>query len=76
MGVTRMRTVGGDDAWTAADEAVRRLAAALDQAGIVLPSLSTDRYPTLSGMVLVDLGRARPDTVRRLAAAVARGARR
>ncbi|MGK4581965.1 hypothetical protein [Kitasatospora sp. HPMI-4] len=50
------------------------LADALRQAGIVLPSLATERHPGyFTGTFLVDLGRARPDVVARLAEAVRRG---
>ncbi|MET7354652.1 hypothetical protein ABZ504_43860 [Streptomyces mirabilis] len=50
--------------------AVESLRAALDQAGIVLPSLAVDPgSPTLG---LVDLGRARAEVVMRLAHALRR----
>ncbi|GAB2731898.1 hypothetical protein GCM10027072_28340 [Streptomyces bullii] len=50
--------------------AVESLRAALDQAGIVLPSLSVDAAsPTLG---LVDLGRVRADVAMRLANALRR----
>ncbi|MEU8984575.1 hypothetical protein [Streptomyces sp. NPDC048309] len=50
--------------------AVESMRAALDQAGIVLPSLAVDPgSPTLG---LVDLGRARADVVMRLAQALQR----
>ncbi|MGK4582339.1 hypothetical protein [Kitasatospora sp. HPMI-4] len=53
----------------------RGLADALDQAGIVLPSLGVDQVPVIgSGVFVVELGRARPDVVARLAAVVRLGA--
>ncbi|MFJ5259077.1 hypothetical protein ACIQAC_01200 [Streptomyces sp. NPDC088387] len=52
--------------------AMESLRAALDQAGIVLPSLAVDPgSPTLG---LVDLGRVRADVAVRLAHALQRGA--
>jgi hypothetical protein len=57
-----------------AEEAVRALAEALTAARIVLPSLRVDPCPAFTGAVLVELGRARPEVVRRLAAVIAKGA--
>lgn len=52
--------------------AMESLRSALDQAGIVLPSLAVDAgAPSLR---LVDLGRIRADVAVRLAAALQRGA--
>ncbi|MFG3154212.1 hypothetical protein ACGF7W_19460 [Streptomyces sp. NPDC048219] len=52
--------------------AVESLRAALDGAGIVLPSLAVDAAsPSLA---LVDLGRVRADIAMRLATAIQRGA--
>ena len=48
--------------------AVELLRAALDQAGIVLPSLGVD--PQMSSVRLVELGRVRPDVAVRLAQAL------
>ncbi|MFH9251076.1 hypothetical protein ACH4LK_37295 [Streptomyces lydicus] len=62
---------------TEAQEACDELAAALRQAGIVLPSLGVDPvscarpYPR----PLVELGRCNLETVRRLTAVLARAAR-
>lgn len=58
----------------AAEQAVRALTEALHAVGIVLPSLWVDPCPVATGGVLVQLGRARPDVVQRLAGVVARGA--
>jgi hypothetical protein len=52
--------------------AVESLRAALDEAGIVLPSLAVD--PGSPALGLVDLGRIRADVALRLAAALHRGA--
>ncbi|MFE5218398.1 MULTISPECIES: hypothetical protein [unclassified Streptomyces] len=52
--------------------AVETLRAALDQAGIVLPSLAVD--PASPALALVDLGRVRAPVAVRLAAALQRGA--
>ncbi|MGQ4358582.1 hypothetical protein [Streptomyces sp. SAS_272] len=51
--------------------AVESLRAALDQAGIVLPSLAVD--PGSPVLRLVDLGRIRADVALRLAHALRRG---
>jgi len=51
--------------------AVESLRAALDQAGIVLPSLAVD--PGSPALRLVDLGRIRADVAVRLAHALQRG---
>jgi hypothetical protein len=53
--------------------AVESLRAALDRAGIVLPSLGVDPQAT-ARVRLVELGRVRPDVARRLADALHRGA--
>ncbi|MDT7847176.1 hypothetical protein [Streptomyces justiciae] len=50
--------------------AVESLRAALDAAGIVLPSLAVD--PQQSTVRLIDLGRIRPDVALRLATALRR----
>ncbi|RMB79960.1 hypothetical protein CTZ28_42965 [Streptomyces shenzhenensis] len=52
--------------------AVESLRAALDAAGIVLPSLAVD--PASPTLALVDLGRVRADVAMRLAEALQRGA--
>ncbi|MEU3546290.1 hypothetical protein [Streptomyces longwoodensis] len=52
--------------------AVESLRAALDRAGIVLPSLAVDPSST-SRLTLVDLGRVRVDVAVRLAHALQRG---
>ncbi|MFJ5227808.1 hypothetical protein [Streptomyces sp. NPDC088400] len=62
------------DARKEADDAVRTLKDALVAAGIVLPSLRADPAGPVCGVVLVELGGARPDVVRKLAAAVKKGA--
>lgn len=54
--------------------AVESLRAALDQAGIVLPSLAVDPQASSSRVRLVHLGRIRPDVAMRLADALQRGA--
>ncbi|MEV0982501.1 hypothetical protein [Streptomyces sp. NPDC049915] len=51
--------------------AVESLRAALDGAGIVLPSLAVD--PAAPSLPLVDLGRVRADVALRLAHALQRG---
>ncbi|MEU5624300.1 hypothetical protein [Streptomyces tendae] len=51
--------------------AVESLRAALDGAGIVLPSLAVD--PGSPSLALVDLGRVRADVALRLASALQRG---
>lgn len=53
--------------------AMQSLRAALDQAGIVLPSLAVDPQETVR-VRLVELGRVRPDVAMRLADALQRGA--
>ncbi|MER6186824.1 hypothetical protein [Streptomyces sp. NPDC001652] len=53
--------------------AVESLRAALDRAGIVLPSLGVDPQDT-PRVRLVELGRIRPDVAMRLADALMRGA--
>ncbi|MER7927046.1 hypothetical protein ABTY96_28470 [Streptomyces sp. NPDC096057] len=52
---------------------VESLRAALDQVGIVLPSLGVDPQPS-PRFRLVELGRVRPDVAMRLADALQRGA--
>lgn len=52
--------------------AVESLRAALDKAGIVLPSLAVD--PASPSLALVDLGRVRADVAMRLAGVLQRGA--
>ncbi|MEV1063362.1 hypothetical protein [Streptomyces sp. NPDC050263] len=52
-------------------DAVESLRAALDQAGIVLPSLRVE--PATPALRLVDLGRVRADVAMRLAHALHRG---
>lgn len=54
--------------------AMQALRAALDQAGIVLPSLAVDPQASSSRVRLVHLGRIRPDVAMRLADALQRGA--
>nr|WSZ97712.1 hypothetical protein OH820_20440 [Streptomyces sp. NBC_00857] len=56
-----------------ADDAAWALKDALASAGIVLPSLRADPAGPVCGVVLVELGGARPDVVRKLAAAVKKG---
>ncbi|GAA1959740.1 hypothetical protein [Kitasatospora viridis] len=51
----------------AADHARIRLRAALGVGGLVLPSLGLDEPSLLTGHVLVELGRATPETVLRMA---------
>lgn len=53
--------------------AVEALRAALDDAGIVLPSLRVD--PASPALKLVELGRVRADVADRLAQALRRGGR-
>ncbi|MER5968609.1 hypothetical protein ABT112_02495 [Streptomyces sp. NPDC002055] len=72
--VTTGRPAPGPDPRGDAEAAVRELAGALAAAGLVLPSLWVDPHPALTGTVLVELGRARPGVVRRLAELVAKGA--
>jgi hypothetical protein len=52
--------------------AVESLRAALDRAGIVLPSLAVD--PATPALALVELGRVRADVAARLADVLQRGA--
>lgn len=51
--------------------ATESLRAALDQAGVVLPSLAVGHVSP--GLALVDLGRVRADVAMRLAEALSRG---
>lgn len=53
--------------------AAQELHSALAANGITLPSLDVERADPFIGVVLVDLGRARPDVVRKLAEALMRG---
>ncbi|MFF2039764.1 hypothetical protein ACFVVX_05010 [Kitasatospora sp. NPDC058170] len=53
--------------------AVAELTDALASASIVLPSVGVDSPSLFTGEVLVELGRARPDVVIRLAALIRRG---
>ncbi|AXG82553.1 hypothetical protein DVK44_12690 [Streptomyces paludis] len=62
------------DPWDAAEEAVEELKAALADVGLVLPSLGINASALMPWLVLVELGGARPDVVRGIAAAVKRGA--
>jgi hypothetical protein len=57
----------------AAEAALARLRAALEAAGIALPSLGLDQQYPFTGTVLIELGAARPDIVEALAAAILRG---
>ncbi|WP_067816578.1 hypothetical protein [Actinomadura kijaniata] len=57
-----------------AGTALEALRDALDLAGIKLPSLGLDICSFTSSVVLVELGRCNPTTVRRLAEVVRRGA--
>lgn len=61
------------DARKEADGAAQALKDALAAAGIVLPSLRADPAGPVCGVVLVELGGARPDVVRKLTAAVKKG---
>ncbi|WP_206320136.1 hypothetical protein [Streptomyces zingiberis] len=61
------------DPWEEAEDAARALAVALKSAGLTLPSLGVDQWPVVTGRPLVELGRARPDVVRELAALVVTG---
>ena len=53
--------------------AVEALRAALDEAGVVLPSLRVD--PASPALKLVELGRVRADVAERLAQSLRRGGR-
>ncbi|MFD5662166.1 hypothetical protein [Streptomyces hirsutus] len=55
-----------------ADEARNELSSALDDAGVLLPSLGLDTVSLASGYLppLVDLGRCNPGTARKLAEAL------
>ena len=57
-----------------AEEAVAELAAALRSTGLTLPSLQVDHVSTFNDVVLVSLGRARPDVVHSLAEVIRKGA--
>ncbi|WP_344437906.1 hypothetical protein [Kitasatospora nipponensis] len=57
----------------AAADAVDELRAALAGGDIVLPSLGVDHQSPFTGVVLVELGCARPDVVRQMARAIRRG---
>ncbi|MEU2597084.1 hypothetical protein [Streptomyces hirsutus] len=58
-----------------AAEARNELASALDDAGVLLPSLGLDTVSLASGYLppLVDLGRCNPGTARKLAEALREG---
>ncbi|GAA2245541.1 hypothetical protein GCM10010430_29280 [Kitasatospora cystarginea] len=72
-GRSRLQRIAAESR-AAARAAEAELADALRQAGLVLPSLATEHQADyFTGIVLVDLGRARPDVVSRLAALVRRG---
>ncbi|WP_065003187.1 hypothetical protein [Streptomyces sp. H-KF8] len=60
-----------------ADEARNELSLALDDAGVLLPSLGLDTVSLASGYLppLVDLGRCNPGTARRLAEVLREGRR-
>lgn len=66
-----------DAASEEAEEAVKQLAAALAEHGIVLPSLDVDTpsYDVV-GFPLIELGRCTKETARALAAALSKGPRR
>ena len=59
-----------------AEHALKALKDALAAAGITLPSLAIDHIAAVGGMVLVSLGRARPDVVQSLADVITKGAER
>ncbi|MDH6110848.1 hypothetical protein P3T36_004422 [Kitasatospora sp. MAP12-15] len=59
-----------------AADALAELVDALRAAGITLPSLAIDWRAVCTGIVLVELGAARPDVIRRLAAVIRKGAAR
>ena len=59
-----------------AEHALKALKDALAAAGITLPSLAIDHVAAVGGMVLVSLGRARPDVVQALADVITNGAER
>ncbi|MDH6139533.1 hypothetical protein P3T35_001533 [Kitasatospora sp. GP30] len=65
-GSTRIRELAANARQEARD-AIDELRAVLAQAGIDLPSLGEDWQGSFTGVVLVELGRARPDVVRRIA---------
>ncbi|MDH6108468.1 hypothetical protein P3T36_003888 [Kitasatospora sp. MAP12-15] len=53
--------------------AARKLVDTLGRAGITLPSVCIDPASEVTGLVLVDLGRVRPDVVLMLAELIAEG---
>ncbi|MFI9271183.1 hypothetical protein ACIGXM_10790 [Kitasatospora sp. NPDC052896] len=59
-----------------AAEALAELTASLTLADVTLPSTGIDRHSPFTGTVLVELGAARPDMVKRLAAVVRAGVER
>jgi hypothetical protein len=56
------------------EDAVRDLAVALETAGITLPSLGVETGHPNERILLVELGRVRPDVAIALAAVIRRGA--
>jgi len=77
MRVTEERELApGAGARQEANDAFTALADALRDAGIVLPSLWVESGPPIHGVVLIDLGRARPDVVMQLAGVIRSGAKR
>lgn len=59
---------------TQAADALSELVAALALVGVVLPSAGVDWPSVLSGNVLVELGRARPDVITLIAKVIRAGA--
>ncbi|MDH6109367.1 hypothetical protein P3T36_000139 [Kitasatospora sp. MAP12-15] len=57
-----------------AADALSELIAALASAGVVLPSAGVEWQSVLTGEVLIDLGRARPDVITLLAKVIRAGA--
>ncbi|MFE9426086.1 hypothetical protein ACFYNO_24355 [Kitasatospora sp. NPDC006697] len=49
-----------------AEQALSRFRIALSMDGLILPSLGLDAPSLVTGQVLIELGRARPETVRRI----------
>jgi hypothetical protein len=62
-----------DEARRSAEGAERKLRASLKRGGVELPSLGVDRPGYVTGVVLVELGRARPDVALRLAELIDEG---
>ncbi|WP_067486585.1 hypothetical protein [Actinomadura hibisca] len=69
---TAGQPVAKPDPFAESRAALDELRAALDAAGIALPSLGLDAAATIGPTVLVDLGRCNPATARRLAAVIRR----